>query len=155
MYQFLTKYGQLLAFGLGILVTVIFLIGVIGGLDEFNSLSEADRGTSNIFNFGLVASMVLTVICCLAWFFFAILHIADNPKGSLKGLLGVLALVAVFVVLYFMAKPATGSVAKTMADFNVSETTGKFISASISTTFVLLIGASLAFLVSEVRNFFK
>lgn len=155
MYQFMTKYGQLLAFGTGILVTAIFLIGIFTGLGDFQLLSEADQGESNIFNFGLYASIALTIICALAWLVFSIINIADDPKGSVKGLIGVAALAIVFFILYTLAKPATGSVAATMADFGVGEKTGKFISAAMVTTGVLLAGAVLAAAVSEVRNFFK
>ncbi|MBR9922279.1 MAG: hypothetical protein GYB31_15685 [Bacteroidetes bacterium] len=155
MYQFLTKYGQLLAFGLGIIVTVIFLIGIFSGLEGFNMLPEADRSESNIFNFGLYAAVALTIICALAWVIYSVIHIADDPKGSLKGILGVVALVALFFILYTIAKPATGSVAATMDEFDVSEKTGKFITAAIGTTGILIAGACLAFVVSEVRNLFK
>ena len=62
MYKLLTKNGQTFAFGLGVLVTVIFLGSVFSGMSSFQSMSEADRYATTIFNFGLYASIGLTIL---------------------------------------------------------------------------------------------
>jgi magnesium-transporting ATPase (P-type) len=155
MYEFLNKNGQLLAFGLGALVTVIFFIAVFNGLEGFNQLSEADQKESNIFNIGLIFAIVFTGLCFLLWLLFSVFHIADNPKGSIRGLIGVAVIAVVFFIIYSMAKPATGSVLQTMRDFDVSEGTGKLISGALGTTFILLIGAAATFILFEIRNLFK
>ncbi|MEO0779129.1 MAG: hypothetical protein AAF146_21365 [Bacteroidota bacterium] len=65
MYKFLVRNGQLLAFGVGILFTVIFLGSVLGGLDSFNSLAEEEQSTTGIFDFGLVAAIALAILCVI------------------------------------------------------------------------------------------
>ena len=45
MYKFLTKNGQLIAFGLGALITIIFLGVALSGMDEFNSLGFDEKRT--------------------------------------------------------------------------------------------------------------
>ena len=53
MYNFLSRYGQLIAFGLGALLTVIFLATAFSSAEEFNALSESKQMETSIFNFGL------------------------------------------------------------------------------------------------------
>ena len=55
MYNFLAKHGQLVAFGLGVLITAGFLMSVMGGIEDFTATAEDQRNQSNIFNFGLYA----------------------------------------------------------------------------------------------------
>ena len=54
MYKFLAKHGQMLAFGLGIFVVLLFLIFAWMGLSEFNNMEEEAQTGSNIFNVGLM-----------------------------------------------------------------------------------------------------
>ena len=156
MYKFLTKNGQLLAFGLGVLVTIVFLLVIFAGLSDFNMLSKEEQFQSSIFNFGLSAAIALTVLAAVAAIAWGIFQMVTNPKGSLKGLVGVGALVVVFLIFYALASPETaGPVKKVLLDFNVSDNQSKLISGSLYTALVLGIGDAVAFVVSEVINLFK
>ncbi|KAA3636686.1 MAG: hypothetical protein DWQ02_07850, partial [Bacteroidetes bacterium] len=70
MYNFLNKHGQTLAFGLGLVIILIFIINGFPKASALEgelgmTLSEVkpeDRGDWNFFNFGLNAALVLIVV---------------------------------------------------------------------------------------------
>ncbi len=164
MYPFLTKYGQTLAFGLGLLVTIIFLVIVIPNSGEVADPANPGKFNydTNIFDFGIKGSVFLTVIAVLAMLVFGVLQILSDPKRSRKSLIGVLVLAAVCVACYFLADVSkSASVQEAISKFEeankttLTDSNFRLISGSIVISGVLLGAAALAFLVSEVRNFFK
>jgi len=84
MYKLLTKRGQLIAFGVGGVIIVIYYVSIMSGLDEFNALSEDDRATTGIFNLGLGATGLLLIICAAAMILFGLYHVITNPKGAIE-----------------------------------------------------------------------
>ena len=161
MYKFLTKNGQALAFGLGVLITIIFLGSVLSGVGEFSALPEAEQDQTSIFNFGLTGAIALTVIAALAMLGFGLFQVASDFKGSLKGILGFGFLLVIFFITYSMASgEATPYIQGAIDKF---ETAGavftsnnlKFISGGISTAVALVVIAAVAFVFAEVRNLFK
>jgi hypothetical protein len=158
MYKFLVNNGQQVAFGLGLLVTIIFLVGVFSGIDEFSALPEEERVTTDIFNFGLTGSLILTVIAAAAMVFFGLYHILINFRTSLKGIIGVALLIVVFIVGYSMAsaEPENSAIAEAAQKTGgITDNQMKFIGGSIITALALIAIAALAFVLSELRNFFK
>jgi hypothetical protein len=144
MYKYLSKYGQLIGFALGAVPILLFvLILLIGGEDA-------------AINFELYSGLVLLVIGVVVLVGWSLYQIAANPKGSAKGLIGVGALVIVFLVIYLTATPETaGSLGKTRIEFDISDNQTKFITGGIGLAIILALGAALSFFYSEVRNFFK
>ena len=144
MYKFLSKYGQLIGFALGAVPILLFvLILLIGGEDA-------------AINFELYAGLFLLVVGIVVLVGWSLYQIAANPKGSVKGLIGVGALLVVFLVIYFTATPETaGSLGKTRIEFDISDNQTKFITGGIGLAIILALGAALSFFYSEVRNFFK
>ena len=156
MYKFLVKNGQLVAFGVGLFLVVVFYLIAASGIGEFSSLPKEERGASNLFNFGLMAAFALVIICALVMLAFGVYQMATNPKSAKKGLIGLGALAVLFMALYAMASTdASGGLAAVLEKFNISEGVHKYVSAAISTTGVLGILAVLAFVYSEVRNLIK
>ena len=158
MYKFLVNNGQGLAFGLGLVVVVLFLFNVISGLDEFTALPEEDQASTTIFNFGLYGTLVLFLIAAAGMVLFGLYHIAVNFRGSLKGILGVVVLAVIFIVAYNMApgEPEITAIEEaTQKAGGISEGQLKFIGGAISTVLVLLAVAAASFVFSEIRNFFK
>ena len=144
MYKFLVKNGQLVAFGIGLLITVIFFAGAAGG-------DSPER-----FNFGLSAAILLAILCALGMLLFGLYHMATNLKGSVKGLITFGAIIVLFGILYGTANAGgNASLMDTMKEFNVGENVSKFISAAIWTTLALGVIAIASFALSEIRNFFK
>lgn len=161
MYKFLTKNGQVLAFGLGVLITVIFLGSVLSGVGEFSTQTEEMQDQTSIFNFGLTGAIALAIIAALAMVGFGLFQVLTDFRGSLKGILGFGVLLVIFFVTYSMASGEAspyiqGAIDKfeaAGADF----TTGnlKFISGGISTAVALVVIAAAAFILAEIRNLFK
>lgn len=167
MYAFLNKYGQALAFGIGLLITVIFL-GSIFSADEavFDTLQGDDRSyDTDIFNFGMYASIALIVVAFVAAILFGVYQMAQNPKGSLKGIIGLAVLVLIMFVGY---SSANGVIANESAEIQAAiekfttsqeaDFTGgnlKFISGAILAALVM-IGLSIFTLVAfGIRSIFK
>lgn len=156
MYNFLSRYGQLIAFGLGALLTVIFLATAFSNAEEFNALKESEQMETSIFNFGLYSAIVLTILCAAAILIAGLIFTALNVKNSLKALIGLAVIIIIFFIGYNMADPkGTGSLARTILEEGIQENSSRFISGAISTALVLGGGAILAFVASEVSNLFK
>ena len=105
MYNFLSKNGQLVAFLLGVVLVVIFLAIAVPGAGDyyFDSMDDAELFGVNVFNFGILAAIALSVICAAGIILFGLYHVASNPKGSIKGILGVLVIAALMFLFYTMA----------------------------------------------------
>ncbi len=156
MYNFLSRYGQLIAFGLGALLTVIFLATAFSSAEEFNALSESKQMETSIFNFGLYSAIVLTIACAAAILIAGLIFTVLNVKNSLKALIGLAVILIIFFISYNMADPkGTGSLARTILEEGIQANSSRFISGAISTALVLGGGAILAFVASEVSNLFK
>lgn len=156
MYKLLTKHGQLAAFGLGLLVIIIFMVSVMSGIEGFDALSKEDQYQSTIFDMGLKLTLVLLVICAVAAVLFAIYQMITNPKAALKGLVALVVLVIIFGVLYSMSVAETsGPVADAVEEFGLTENQSKMVSAGIKSTLLLGGVAVAAFIISEIRNLFK
>lgn len=156
MYNFLVRNGQLLAFGLGTLLTVVFLLGVFSGLDSFNALGEEGQGTTNIFNFGLYAVAILAILCVAFLLLFGLYHTVTDLKSARTGLIGFAILLGLFFVARAMAPADVGQhIVDISRQFNVSDTASRNISGGIAFTLLLLAISGIAFVFSEIRNFFK
>jgi len=155
MYNFLSKNGQLVAFVIGLIITAIFLFSVFSGLSGFNALAEDQRGTTDIFNFGLYAAAGLTALCAIFALLFGVVQTLSNPKGAIAAIAAVIGL----AVLYFAGQSLAGAdsagVVRTMGEFDVTDAQGTFINGAIGGGLLLIGLAMAAFVLSELRNFFK
>ena len=155
MYKFLAKNGQTIAFGIGVLVTVLFLISIFSGLETFSTQSDEEQFQTGIFDLGIIAAIALAVICFAAAVVFGLVQMLSNIKGSLKGILGIVALLAVFFIAFSMAAPSTGELLAVESQFEVTSGQSKFISAAIFSATAMAILAAASFVISEVVGFFK
>lgn len=153
------KHGQLFAFGLGLLLTAVSYIIIISGFSEFSTLPESPvdrRGETGIFDFGLVAPVILIILCALVAIGFGLFKMITNPKKSLIPIVGILVLAVIFFIFYSSTDPASSdSIRDTLEKFNITDGRSKYISGAIWTTIVLIVLAAGSFLVSEVTNLFK
>ena len=156
MYRFLTKYGTGVAFGVGLLATLIFLIPILSGVGEFNMLSPDDKGTTSIFNAGLYTAIALIILCFVISIGFGVFQLATNPKGAIKLILGIGLIGIMFFVMYSMASPETSAKMQNLAqEFNITDNVSKLISASLWTVIILAAVATGSFVLAEIRNVFK
>ncbi len=156
MYRALTKYGQLMAFAVAAIVVLVFLVQVFGGLDTYSGLAKEDQGSTTIFDMGLKMTIGLLVICAVIAVLWALYHMITDPKGAVKGIVALVVLGALFFALYSSSEAeSAGIVGKAAETFDVSENSSKIISAGLKSTLILAGLAVAAFVVSEIRNFFK
>lgn len=165
MYQFLTKNGQALAFGLGLVLIVLFLLFALptAGEYQFDTMENEQIREVSIFNFGLWSAIILTVIAAAAMIIFGVAQVASNFKKSFVGILGFLALLVIFFIGYSISdgEPETARLAAAIQNFETSQQTDltpgnlKFISGGIITSLVLMGLAVIALVVTGVINFFK
>ena len=167
MYAFLNKYGQALAFGIGVLITIIFL-GTIFSADDavFDTLQGDNRSyETDIFNFGMYAAIALAVIAFVAALLFGLAQVAQNPKGSLKGIIGLIVLGLIVFIGY---STANGEIAQESAEiqgaiekFETSQETDftggnlKFISGAILAALVMIGLSIVTLVVFGIRGLFK
>jgi len=155
MYNFLAKNGQLVAFGIGVLITAGFLAGVMGGIEEFTATAEEQRNQSNIFNFGLYAVIALAVLGMLAAIGFGLFQTLSNPKGAIKGIAGLALLVVLYFIGQAIAGPDTEAIIETRREFDVTDGQSSIINGSILGGLILAGLTALAFVGSEIINFVK
>ncbi|MEM9928735.1 MAG: hypothetical protein AAF840_02850 [Bacteroidota bacterium] len=170
MYAFLNKYGQALAFGIGVLVTAIFVISIFSIPEaEMETIMSENAGPEKYattgFDFGLYASIGLTILALVGAAIFGIIQLASNPKGSLKGILGFAALVVIALIAYSMANDVVANespeIVKSIDKFNTDQGadfdggTLKFVSGSIITALVLVALSVLSLVVFGIRSIFK
>ncbi len=149
----------MLAFGLGLLITILFYVIASTGLEAFNALDEKARPASaegDIFMFGLYAAIALLVIAAAAMLLFGVFHMVSDLKGALKGIIGIGAIVVIFFIAYSMAEaaPPTSDV-ELYRRLGITTGISKYVSAAITCTGVLGAIAIASFVLSEIRNFFK
>lgn len=108
MYNFLSKNGQLVAFGLGVLLVIIFLAIAVPGASgvNFKDMSDAEVYNTSMFDFGIGIARILTIICAVAMVGFGLYQVLTNIKGSLKGIIGVVAIVVLFFIFQGMSADA-------------------------------------------------
>lgn len=162
----MSKYGQALAFGLGVLITVIFLGSALGseaiatiGPDS----EEVEKYNSTLFNFGIGASIALALLTVAAMIIFGVAQIASSPKASIKGIIGLGVVIAVMAIGYSIAPGEADhpqvqtAIDKFESAQDVKMTAGqlKFIGGSIITALAMLAVSFVVLIVFGVRNLFK
>ncbi|MCB0646833.1 MAG: hypothetical protein KDC49_09220 [Saprospiraceae bacterium] len=163
MYKFLTKNGTFVAFGVGVLVTLAFIISAITGLKadgydagtDLTTMKDKFEGMG-YFNIGLYLTLFLLAVCVIALLLFMVVDVFKFPKQTLKGIIGFVALIVIFFIIKAVAKVEVGPLwSRLSEDFSVTDGISKTISAGIWITILLLAGATLTMILSELRNFFK
>lgn len=158
MYKFLTKNGLVLALVLGVLVIAVHFIMVGAGLEAYNAEYEIDQKGlvegSKMVSAGLTLTAVLFVIAVIAMLGFGIYQVATNPKGAMKGIIGLAAILAIFGIGYATSAGEVDPVWNEKG-FGITEGISKYVSGGITASAALITLAVLGLVVSEIRNFFK
>ena len=166
MYSFLNKYGQALAFGLGVLITIIFLGSALGS-DVISTIKpesdDVDKYNSTLFNFGIAAAIFLTIAALVIAIVFGLFQVISSPKASIKGIIG-LAIVAILMIVGYTMAPGEAdhpqivtAIEKFESAQGATLTEGnlKFIGGSIITALVMLAVSLVVLVVFGIRNFLK
>ena len=171
MYTFLNKYGQALAFGIGVLVVIIFMVSIFGApAEEISALTNdqikgPEKYATSAFDFGITISIVLIGLAFIAAIVFGLIQVASNPKGSLKGIVGALLLIVLCFVCYSVANndisQESAAIQNSITKFNTDQEadfdggTLKFISGSIIAALVLIGLSILSLIAFGIRGIFK
>ena len=162
MYNFLTKNGQLYAFLLGAISTIIVVGSIIGNankalLDSPEAAKMAPEiANTGILNTGLNITVLLLVVALGATIIFGLLGLVTDFKGSLKFIAGF----AVMIIAFFVLKAtsdheAVGKISETMQTFDISAGLSKGISAAIKGTIGMAVVAIGSMIIFEIINIFK
>jgi hypothetical protein len=159
MYKFLLKYGQLLAVVLSVVVVGVFYGVAILGINNAGYSSDdilTNKREVTFFDAGLYLTFALCALAVVVWVFFAVYQVVRNPKDSIKFIFGGIALVAVFMVFYFLTNTeVTGKMAELVSRLSISDTVHRIISGGLNTSFVLAGVAVLVMIGTEFINIFK
>ncbi|MEE9373967.1 MAG: hypothetical protein V3V00_13025 [Saprospiraceae bacterium] len=165
MYSLLAKRGQMFAILLGVIVVVIFLGSVIGGLSsagynmgtDLNQVLKNDPNQSfSFFDIGLQLTMALALIAAVLALLFGLYQMLTNIKGSLTGIISLLAIGAIFFGFYSSASDdLTGPISHVLQQFDISSGISKFITGSLWTTILMAVVAAAAMIILEIWNMFK
>lgn len=157
MYKLFSKYGLLLAFVIGLIFTLIFLIPVLSGIPEgFSELASEEQAATNVFDVGLKATIGLLVATVIILVLASLWNVVKNPKGAIMGIIGIAVLLILMFVLYSTTADISNSrVLAAMDEFNVSQNLAKWISAFLKGSFILAGAAIVLMVLGEIRNLFK
>ena len=100
----------------------------------------------------------MVVLAAISMIGFGLTQVLGNFKGSMIGILGFGALLAIFFVSFSMSPgEASGAIAESIerTGSDISAGNLKFIGGAISTAVSLVIVAAASFVIFEIRNFFK
>ena len=100
---------------------------------------------------GLILSTgyILLGMALFAVLLFSITKLIDNPKKSLKSLLGLVAIVLVFLIAYFTASE------ESLSKIEVTEGYMKFVGGSLTLLYFIGGISVVAIIVSEIYSLFK
>lgn len=165
MYKLLTDKGQLFALLLGLVCIAIFLGTVLSGIsgagysvsDDLNQIMKNNPAADfSFFNPGITVVLVLIAVALIFAVLFGLFQLVSSPKSSMKGILGAVAIVAIFFITYNMAgSDISGPIAETLQKFSVSENISKLIGGGMVTTGILGGLAFILLIVFEIFNLFK
>ncbi len=162
MYNFLTKNGQLFAFLLGAISTLIVVGSILGSanktmLDSPEAAKMAPEiANTGILNTGMNITVLLVVLALGATIIFGLLNLVTNFKSSLKFIIGFGVLIVAFFVLKSTSDhESVGKIVETMQEFDIDEGLSKSISAAIKGTIGMAVVAVGSMILFEVYNLFK
>ncbi len=162
MYDFLSKNGVAVAFGIGALIVLAYLASILMGdmsaveaaqakIDSSEILTNEDVDKIGVFNIAFYGAYFLLFACAIGMLIFIILSTFTNLGGA-KSTLWVVAAIALFLIIGFVLVPSGDSVTvqNLMSDKGVTSGEGTLISTMISGgiymtafTFLLMFGSML------------
>ena len=161
-YNFLMKYGNLIAMIVAVLILALFLININSGMNSMGFDSNTNlidyKDKINFFNNTLLIAIYMIFIAAIVWILFGLYNLIMNPKGSMKFLISLIVVVVLYFVFYSTATvEQSGRLGELLSDpaYHVDANITKHISAGLKTMLSLFGLSILSLIVSEVISFFK
>lgn len=166
LFSFLTSKGQLIALLFAVALIAIVFMSIFGGLgsagyDTSTDLVPILQDEESTQDFGFFGAAVaipvwLIRIAAVLLLVFFIRSIVQDPKGSMKMIIGLIVVGVIFFALYSMSDAeSTGRVSELAQEFDVSDNVSKMISGGLKTTVGLAIVSAVLMVVMELWNLFK
>lgn len=142
------KNGQVMAFGLGVAVVLIFLFMMFGGTPDADNAG---------LTFGLMASMLFIFFCAIAAAGFAVYQNLGNVKGLIPSVLALLAVGAgIFKFIGFITETTATVVDPTTLLANgLTAGEDSFVGIGVTIGLAAMAITFLVLIVSLVMDFFK
>ncbi len=164
MYKLLTTKGQLFAILLGVISVAIALGTIISGVksnysmgDDLNDILKNDATANfDFFNPAINIVVILVFVAVIAMILFGLVHLISDPKSSIKAIIGLGLVVALFFILTSSADVAGTAKLSELVDKNsLSDGISKMISGGVKTAVIAALIAFFAAVVMEIINLFK
>lgn len=98
-------------------------------------------------NYGIILTYILLAAAAIAAIAFPIMHLIANPKKAKQVGMALGALLAVYIIAYFLA---SDEVTEHYSKFNVSNTQSKQVGTGLIVFYILAAGALVSAVYSEV-----
>ncbi|MFZ1705183.1 MAG: hypothetical protein WAT79_12620 [Saprospiraceae bacterium] len=152
MYNKLLKNGTAYAMLVGVVLIILFAIGIITGETtvDANGVEGVDVGL------GLQITMVLIVLTFIVMAFAIGKDILIAGKKGIRSVIAFVVLLVLFFILKASVTVEKGGTWDVMyKEYGVSESASSLVSAGLYTCFALLIITIVVFIYSEIRGFFN
>lgn len=172
LYGFLSKNGLGLAFGVGTVLVVLFLISIGANGEHLDAIQvindQIAAGTPlateqvvplTLFDPGFYGAYALVVFCALAWVLFEIINLFLNPKNLIRAGISLVILMVLLGAAYSMAPGDAGAKALTdsmdVAGLGADSSISKYISMGINAGIWLVVISFITIVLSEIANLFR
>ncbi len=128
-------------------------ISLIGNTDLFaqEAAPVADEGTGWI-DIALYISYIMVIVAALGAIILPLIHAASDPKSLMKSGIGVVAILAVFLIAYVISG---NEVRPSYAPFNVDAGESKLIGGGLICSYLLIFIALASIIYTEISNLVK
>ena len=149
------KLITLLGLGIAVVCTILAIVFAMnnGGVKELSAVRA-----NGLFDATYWILICFVVLALAAIVFFLIVRLAGQFKeepGYLKKFLLLVGIVVVVVIVSYLLSKGNDVTPALMEKNNISEGTSKLIGAACWMVYILVIGAAVAILYSEVSKLFK
>lgn len=107
---------------------------------------------SNSINIGLYLTYIALAVALIGAIVFPVIQMAGDIKRAKGALLGIGAIVAVFLISYALSSPETGAFYEAKG---VSPTFSKVIGGGLIATYIVFFGAIVGILISSISKWVK
>ena len=137
-----------------ILALALFGISVLGNTDLLaqTDTAAAAEGGSGWIDIALYISYIMVIVAALGAIILPLLNAAGDPKSLMKSGVGVVAILAVFVVGYVLSG---NEVTPAYAPFDVDPGESKLIGGAIIASYLLIFIALGSIIYTEITNLVK
>lgn len=103
-------------------------------------------------NLGIIITYILLFVAVLAALLFPLIQTFSNLKAAKSGLIGLGAILVVFIISFLVSPAETGPFYE---KFGISPTLSKAIGGGIVATYLFFIGAAVSIIYAQVVKFFR